>query len=63
MGTCKGGAIVGDAEKAGWKADNVQSEENRKSYETEEEKRQLIRESFQFYRNEILNADAKLKKQ
>ena len=32
MNTCKGGAIVGDAEKAGWKSDSVQSVENRKFY-------------------------------
>ena len=34
--TCIGGATVGNAEKAGWKADSVQSVENRKFYETEE---------------------------
>ena len=28
--TCKGGTSVGDAEKAGQKADSVQSKENRK---------------------------------
>ena len=36
---------MGDAEKAGWKADSVQSIENRKCYETEEEKQNC--ESFQ----------------
>ena len=41
-----GGASVGNTEKAGWKADSVQSVENRKSYKTEEENRQFIRESF-----------------
>ena len=35
--------------------------ENRQFYETEGEKRQFIRESFQLDTNEILNADAKLK--
>ena len=48
-------------EKAGWKTDSVQSVENRQFYETKEEKRQFIRENFQLDRNEILNADAKLK--
>ena len=61
MGTHIGGASVGDAEKAGWKSNSVQSVENRKSYETEEEKHQFICESFQLDRNEILNEDAKLK--
>ena len=40
---------------------SVQSIENRRCYETVEEKRQFIRESFQLYMNSILNADAKLK--
>ena len=61
MGTRIGGSRVGDAEKASWKADSVQSVENRKSYETKEEKRPFIRESFQLFTNKILNADAKLK--
>ena len=57
-GTHIGGASL---EKAGWKADSVQSAVNRKSYKTEEEKRQFICESFQLDMNKILNADAKLK--
>ena len=36
--TCIGGANVGNAKKAGRKADSVQSIENRRCYETEEEK-------------------------
>ena len=52
---------IGGAEKAGWKADSVQSIENRQSLETEEEKRQFISESFKLDTKEILNADAKLK--
>ena len=36
--------------------------ENRQSYETEEEKCQFIHENFKLDKNEILNADAKLKK-
>ena len=40
METCIGGTSVGKAEKAGRKADCVQSIENRQSYETEEEKLQ-----------------------
>ena len=32
--SCIGGASVGDTEKAGWKADSVQSVENRKFYKT-----------------------------
>ena len=62
--TCIGGASVGNAEKvekAGWKAECVQTIENRQSYETEEEKQKFIRESFQLDTNAILNADAKLK--
>ena len=51
MGTCIGGASVGDAEKGDRKADSVQSVENRKSYKTEEEKRQFIHESFQLDTN------------
>ena len=35
--------------------------ENRQYYETEEEKRKFISESFQLDTNEILNMDAKLK--
>ena len=59
-----GGASVGNAkkvEKAGLKAEWVQTIENRKSYETEAEKRKFIRKSFQLDTNAILNADAKLK--
>ena len=48
-------------EKAGWKADSVQSIENRKFYKTGEEKHQFICESFQLDENEILNMDEKLK--
>ena len=33
-----GGPSVGDAEKAGWKLDSVKSVEDRKFYETKEEK-------------------------
>ena len=61
---CIGGASVGNAEKvekAGWKAECVQTIENRQSYETEEEKQKFIRESFQLDTNATLNADAKLK--
>ena len=54
-----GGASVGDTGKAGWKADSIHSVENRKFYETKEEKRQFIHESFQLDANEILNADKK----
>ena len=56
-----GGASVGDAEKAGLKADSAESIENRKFYETEEEKRQFLRESFQLDEKEILSAAKKLK--
>ena len=59
-----GGAGVGKSEKvekAGQKAECVQTIENRQSYETEEEKQKFIRESFQLDTNAILNADAKLK--
>ena len=34
MDTCIGGASVGDVEKAGRKADRVQSKENRQFYKT-----------------------------
>ena len=44
--TLKGGASVGNAEKAGRKADRVQSIENRQFYETEGEKHQFNHESF-----------------
>ena len=54
-----GGQSVGDMEKAGQKADSVQSIENRKFYETEEDHCQFIRESFQLDVNKILNADEK----
>ena len=46
MDTHIGGTSIGDAEKAGWKANSVQSIENRQLYETEEEKSQLICESL-----------------
>ena len=55
------GASGGNAEKAGWKADSVQSIENRQFYQTEGEMHQFIRESFQLDTNAILNADGKLK--
>ena len=55
-----GSASVRNAEKAGLKADSVQSLGNRQCYETEEEKRKFIRESFQLDSNAILNKDAKL---
>ena len=42
MDTRIGGPSVGDAEKASWRADSLQSIENRKFYETEEEKPQII---------------------
>ena len=61
MDTRIGGASVGDAEKAGRKADSVQSIENRQFYKTEGEKPQFIHESFQLDTNKICNADAKLK--
>ena len=48
-------------EKAGQKADSVQSIESRQFYETEKEKQKFICESFQLDMNAILNADAKLK--
>ena len=51
MDTHKGGARVGDAEEACWKADSVHSIENRQFYQTEEEKRQFICESFQLDTN------------
>ena len=52
-----GGASVGNGEKAGQKADSVQSIENRKCYETEKEKQKFIHESFQLDMYAILNAD------
>ena len=61
MDTHIGGACVGDAEKAGWKAYSVQSIENRHTYETKKDKCQFINESFKLDINKILNADAKLK--
>ena len=48
-------------EKAGRKAECVQTIGNRQSYETETEKQKFIQESFQLDMNAILNADAKLK--
>ena len=56
-----GGASVGDAEKAGRKADSLQSMENRQFYKTKREKHQFICESFQLDMNAILNAAGKLK--
>ena len=52
---------IGSTEKAGLKADSVQSVENKKFYETKEEKQQFIRDRFQLDANEILDADEKLK--
>ena len=60
-----GGVSVGNGEKvekAGRKAECLQTIENRQSYETETEKRKFIRESFQLDTTAILNTDAKLKK-
>ena len=59
--TCIGSTSGGNTEKAGQKADSVQSIENRRCYETEEEKCKYINESFQLDMNAILNADTKLK--
>ena len=59
-----GGASVEDAEKvekAGQNIECVQTIENRQYYETEEEKRKFISESFQLDTNAILSTDAKLK--
>ena len=42
-------------------ADSIQSIENRNFYKTEEEKRQLVPDSFKLNNNEIWNADKKLK--
>ena len=56
-----GGASGENTEKAGWKAGNVQSIENRQCYETKGEKRQFIFESLQLDTNAILNTDANLK--
>ena len=53
--TRRGGTSVWDAKKSGRKADSVQSMENRNFSETEGEKRQFIRESFQLDMNDILN--------
>ena len=61
MDTGIGGASVGDVEKAGRKADSVQSKENRHFYETEGEKHKFIHESFHLDMNKIINAGAKLK--
>ena len=61
MNTRIGGDSVGNAEKAGWKADSVQSVEIRNLYKTEEEKQQFICESFQLDANKILYANEKLK--
>ena len=61
MDTCIGGASVGNTEKAGRKADSVESIEKGQFYETQGEQHQFTRESFLLDSNEILNADAKLK--
>ena len=52
---------VGNVEKAGQKADSVQSVENRGCYETKEEKQKCFCKSFQLDTNAILNTDDKLK--
>ena len=57
MYTCIGGASGGEAKKAG----SVHSLGNRQTYQTQEEKRNFIRESFQLDSNKILNNDTKLK--
>ena len=59
--TCIGCTSVENAEKAGRKADSVQSIENRWCYKTVEERHQFMRESFQLDMKAILNADTKLK--
>ena len=62
--TLIGGTSVGNAEKvekAGQKAECVQTIENRQSYKTKEEKQKFSHESFQLDTNTILNLDAKLK--
>ena len=62
--TSIGGASVKDAEKiekAGQNMECVQTIENRQYYETEEEKRKFISESFQLDTNAILSTDPKLK--
>ena len=59
--TSIGGASVEDTEKvekAGQNIECVQTIENRQTYETEEEKRKFIKESFQLDTNEILSTDA-----
>ena len=61
MDTRIGGVNVVDVEKAGRKADSVQSIEQRKFYKTEEEKHQFIHESFHLDTNEVLNTNKKLK--
>ena len=55
--TCIGGASGGDTKKAG----SLNSLGSRQSYETQDEKQNLIRESFQFDSKEILNQEPKLK--
>ena len=49
----KGRSSVGETDKAGQKADSIQSIENRKFYETKEEKRQFICESFQLVQMKV----------
>ena len=57
--TCIGGASGCNTKKAG----SVHSIGNRQSYETQEERRNFIRESFQLDSNKILNEDPKLKEE
>ena len=59
--TLIGGASVENREKAGRKADSVQSIENRQCYETEKENQKFIHESFKLDTIAILKSDAKLK--
>ena len=54
-----GGASVGDAKKAG----SIHSLGSRQCYETEEEKLNFVRESFQLDSKAILNKDEKLKEE
>ena len=62
MGTHLGGTSVEDSEKAGWKADSVQSVVNRQSYKTEEKKRKFIWESFQLDKEQNIKCRCKIKR-
>ena len=57
--TCIGGPSGGNAKKTG----SIHSLGSRQSYETQDKKRNFIRESFQLDSNEILNQDPKLKEE